>query len=467
MFNGGALTPGKCSARFMGIVNTVLAGMNGEAARWGDGYNDYYGNTSIPPYNTADHYNTVVADKVNNYFPIRTSVVFNNLRANGYYPTLDAPEFSQHGGQVPVDYPLSITNPDGVGTIYYTTNGTDPRLTGGDVNPNAISGPSLTVSSPVHIKARIINIGEPGTGEVEWPALTEATFVTAEDPLPGEIVVSELHYHPASPSPAEQLAGYLDGDDFEFLELMNVSTGTVDISGTRLDGAVSLDLSTLADPNDRLLLPGAHLLLAGDAEAFAERYGTNIHVAAIYDGKLNNDGESFNLLLDTVPLISFIYNDKSPWPESPDGDGPSLVLRTPYGNPDHNDPLAWRPSAYFGGTPGSDGPAEPDYPADPDGDSNANGIPDLVDYAIDQPLYWSVPPGTGTSVRVSYSKYLLADQARTSIETSTNLIDWAGLPATNLATEVHHNDGTASYSLQLDELAATNDTLYLKLQLFP
>ena len=680
MFNGGALTPEKCSARFMGVVNTVLAGMNGEAARWGDAYNDYYGNTNIPPYNTADHYDVVVADKVNNYFPIRTSVVFNNLRANGYYPQIDAPEFSQHGGQVPVNYPLVITTGspaqtnaptrspfaqgwtesgigegavgeevldngthawrisddssslipayhnslssvdlaqmyqdgwefetvvravrgdifcgwgvstgndpgwgltsdervgfsigrdagtdafwvspthggtinlgsgsaadfhtircvgvplssqyeffldgisqgmfdikdgttssnfdnrvrftsgstggvgregywnlmrlkagesvlsqydadietggggDGEGTIYYTTNGVDPRLVGGSVHPNAISGSTVTITSPVHVKARIIS-----SGDGEWSALTEATFVTAGDPQPGELVVSELHYHPAPPTPDEQQAGHLDGDDFEFLELLNVSAEPVDISGTRLDGAVTLDLGTLTDPDDRVLLPGERLLLAGDADAFSERYGTNIHVAAIYDGKLNNGGENFNLLLDESPLISFTYNDKSPWPESPDGDGPSLVLRMPFGDPDHNNPFAWRPSAFFGGSPGSDGPEEPAFPASPGRDDNGNGVPDVVDYAIAHPLYWSVPPtsGPGNSARISFSQNLLADQARTSVSSSTNLFDWVDLPVSNGITELHHNDGTCTYTINVEDISDTNDTLFLRLR---
>ena len=47
------------------------------------------------------------------------------------------------------------------------------------------------------------------------------------------------------------------------------------------------------------------------------------------------------------------------------------------------------------------------------------------------------------------------------------LMDWIDLPGTNLAAEIHNNDGTATYSLQLDNLAGTNDTFYLKLQLSP
>ena len=45
------------------------------------------------------------------------------------------------------------------------------------------------------------------------------------------------------------------------------------------------------------------------------------------------------------------YNDNSPWPESPDGDGPSLerIAPTLYGN----DPINWSASAQSTGTPGA------------------------------------------------------------------------------------------------------------------
>ena len=60
--------------------------------------------------------------------------MLNQLRTDGLYTTFAAPVFSQHGGTVPTNYPLTISGTGG--TIYFTTDGvTDPRLIGGGVNP--------------------------------------------------------------------------------------------------------------------------------------------------------------------------------------------------------------------------------------------------------------------------------------------------------------------------------------------
>jgi hypothetical protein len=68
------------------------------------------------------------------------------FRDNNLWPDLPAPEFSQPGGSVPRDYPLNITNESGI--IYYTSDGTDPRLPGGSPNPDAASqsGSKLSVA---------------------------------------------------------------------------------------------------------------------------------------------------------------------------------------------------------------------------------------------------------------------------------------------------------------------------------
>ena len=84
-----------------------------------------------------------------------------------------------------------------------------------------------------------------------------------------------------------------------------------------------------------------------------------------------------------VPIKDFTYDDIAPWPLSADGLGRSLVLIAPRTNPDPNDPFNWRPSTVNGGNPGTTDalPA----PANPLGDSDDNGWPDLVDYAVTMP----------------------------------------------------------------------------------
>lgn len=67
------------------------------------------------------------------------------FRDNNLWPDLAPPELGHPGGSVPENYPLNITNESGM--IYYTSDGTDPRLPGGAPNPDAIaqSGSKLSV----------------------------------------------------------------------------------------------------------------------------------------------------------------------------------------------------------------------------------------------------------------------------------------------------------------------------------
>ena len=167
----------------------------------------------------------------------------------------------------------------------------------------------------------------------------------------GNLAISKIMYHPAAPSAAEMAAGFTDADDFEWVELLNLSDSlTVDLDGvTFLDG-ITFDLPGTT------LSPGARLILAGNIAAFEERYGNGLNVAGQYQSaganKFSNNGESV-MLADAIgnPIASFTYNDAAPWPVSADGAGYSLVLMCP-GQNDPIDPKSWRTSAALGGDPG-------------------------------------------------------------------------------------------------------------------
>jgi hypothetical protein len=247
------------------------------------------------------------------------------------YPLTNAPVFSQHGGAVAAGFQLGISAPNG--TIYYTTSGADPRAVGGAIAGAAYTGAIPIIQSVVTVKARVLN-------GAEWSAMTEATFfadVVAPSTL--NIVFSEIHYHPAVASLSEQAAGFTDADAFEYIELMNVSTSSVNLTGAYF--ATGIDYVFPAT----VLSPGGRLTLARNAGAFALRYG--FAPSGVYDGRLSNSGE--NLILRAVDGVTNIrncaYGVVSPWPIEPDGFGPSLVLRNPLANPDHNVASNWRASA--------------------------------------------------------------------------------------------------------------------------
>src|SRR5690606_38977855 len=123
-------------------------------------------------------------------------------KAKNLYPSLTAPSFNQHGGNITNNFTLSMTAP--AGGIYYTIDGSDPRLPGGAVSAAAkVYSAPITLSEHSTIKARAIHSGS-------WSAMNEADFTIVHDFT--ELLVSELMYHP--PDVLDTV-----GDEFEFIEL--------------------------------------------------------------------------------------------------------------------------------------------------------------------------------------------------------------------------------------------------------
>ncbi len=181
-----------------------------------------------------------------------------------------------------------------------------------------------------------------------WSPLTEATFVLGSAPASAaNLVVSELHYHPADPTPAELAAGFNDGNDFEFIELMNISrTQSVDLSGVKLDDAVTFDFGTVA-PSLRILPPGGRIVVVENLGGFASRLepGATPVVAGAFSGNLSNSNEQLIVrAADGTIIKQFTYRDSSPWPAEADGSGASLVLNNPFSNPNHALASSWHAS---------------------------------------------------------------------------------------------------------------------------
>jgi hypothetical protein len=122
-FHGGPLSTEGATALFKARMSTLDRAIVGESARWGD-------NRRSLPYTRQDWLNTVNG-KLTGMFPNRTNQVLGWLKNANLYPTVDAPEFNvggqpQHGGHIDAHDALSITG----GTVYYTLDGTDPRVPG-------------------------------------------------------------------------------------------------------------------------------------------------------------------------------------------------------------------------------------------------------------------------------------------------------------------------------------------------
>lgn len=203
LFNGGALYVNPLSpnydpahpennlpaARFAEIAEQVGQAIVAESARWGDQH------VSAPRTKNIDWQNSL--DYVlGTYFTQRHGIVLNQWRAAGLYPTTNAPEIlidgaRQHGGVIDQGGVLSFenSNPSNPGTIYYTTDGSDPRLVGGAVNTASaqVFNSAVSLQTMTQVKARILRNGE-------WSALTEASFQISNADFNEDGVVNASDY---------------------------------------------------------------------------------------------------------------------------------------------------------------------------------------------------------------------------------------------------------------------------------
>ena len=268
---------------------------------------------------------------------------------NGLWPSVVPPEFSQHGGDLSVGFPVTISASGGA-QIYYTLDGSDPRDLGGTIQSGLSPYSSALTFSPgrTMVKARAYE-----SGSSTWSALSEVEFVVdLAVPSASNLVISEFMYHPAAPSASELAAGHTDQDDFEFIEIMNTSpTDTIDLINLSFTGGVSFNFAGSAVTE---LAPGERAIVVSDSSAFLGRYSGFAHpVAGEYGGGLSNSSETVTLSVnDPTPTVlhSFTYDDEPPWPDCGDGLGYSLVLVSPNSNPDHTDPVNWTCSEEFGGS---------------------------------------------------------------------------------------------------------------------
>jgi hypothetical protein len=286
------------------------------------------------------------------------------------------------------------------------------------------------------VMARVLDAGE-------WSALTEADFIVGTTASDETLVVSEMMYNPLGSS-----------EDTEYIELMNISPDTtIDLTGVSFSDGISYTF-----PAGVVLGPMERLVVVPSQSEFAAHYpSAGVQVApGEYLGNLSNGGEAIEILAQDGSVIrSFSYDDKSPWPTSPDGDGPSLVLVNPASNPDHSLPENWRPSAAQNGTPGGSDSVE--FSGDPLADSDGDGRTALLEHALGTsdsspdrgaPVALSsvtADDGSGPAehLGISFRRNLAADDVRYAVEVSSDLKNWSRLD-TVLVSETDNLDGTTT-----------------------
>lgn len=328
-FNGGILEPDSLTQRYSGLADWIELSIIAESARWGDQH-----------YSTPLGHSQWVSFRdwmLNTYLPQRSDIVLGQMRDRGLYPPINAPLFKingsyQYGGNVNTGDRLTISNPSGDGTVYYTTDGSDPRLLGGSLNSTAVTALSaFPLNKSTRVKSRVRDGSK-------WSALADAVFGVGA--VAQNLRITELMYNP------QDIPGH--GPNTEFMELKNISqTETINLNLVKFTNGINFTFGDIS------LAPGDYLVVVEDQASFlASHAGFSGVIAGEYSGSLDNSGERIVIEDAAGGVIQdFKFNDK--WYPATDGPGLSLNIV----NAKNTDPNAWSikegwyPGTTIGGTP--------------------------------------------------------------------------------------------------------------------
>ncbi len=295
------------------------------------------------------------------------------------------------------------------------------------------------------------------------------------------LIVSEIMYHPATPSESEIAAGFTNDDDFEFVEIQNIGPNQIDLAGVRFTNGIDFDFTA-----GTMLAAGEFMVLVANEEAFKQRYGDAIPITGVYNNRLRNSGESIRLrAVDDSIIKEFAFNDAEPWPLMADGEGVSLTLNNAATNPDPNVPASWSASAQIGGSPGTgETTPEPDAAyeawlaerggdgqADPDGD----GFPLLLEFALGadlaaQPVSNLLPTVVSLDVDGQLTPSLQyrkrdGSSIRVEVEESDDLNTWQSAQGKLVTvSESANGDGTSTITVRPN---ATVASAYYRIKVTP
>jgi len=104
-------------------------------------------------------------------------------------------------------------------------------------------------------------------------------------------------------------------------------------------------------PENQILEPDQYLVLCKDSLAFNDNFPNVSNFIGEFDFGLNGGGELVRLFdAEGGTVDEVVYDDSSPWPLEPDGNGPTLELIDP--SLDNGLGENWAASDINGGTPG-------------------------------------------------------------------------------------------------------------------
>ncbi len=243
----------------------------------------------------------------------------------------EPPRFGRKGGQIEPGFKLEMRAKGG--RILYTRDGSDPRQPGGGRAKRAKvlrSGKTITLRKNTKVTARTLQASG------KWSPPRSATFIVS--PLP--VVITEIMFHPTARNSTANAGPAASADEFEFVELFNRGTETVNLAGVRFQKGIEFKFPKGKKSS---LEAGEYVVIVGSLAAFKRRYGTRgVRIAGEYRGQLSNAGETLELvgpLDETIQKLR--YHDD--WYEEADGSGRALTIRDPHGPLESwKKPASWR-----------------------------------------------------------------------------------------------------------------------------
>ncbi|KAG1648669.1 hypothetical protein GQR58_029660 [Nymphon striatum] len=156
--------------------------------------------------------------------------VRDQLIDDGLWPTISAPTIAPASGSVPYGTPASIDLNGGTGTLWYTTDGTDPQLASGSPSPTATqyTGPfPITGEMILNVRSQDVT---------SWSPLTSASYSLSSGAQPLSLVLNEYNAVGSSKflgggaagdiaNGSDQTFGRVVGNGGDWLELVVLEDG--------------------------------------------------------------------------------------------------------------------------------------------------------------------------------------------------------------------------------------------------
>jgi len=331
-FNNGVLTNDRVTAVWDSSCSIISKAMLCEIARWGDERGSVLDH---------DHWKSECKD-VRDDLIGRADKYITEVKKVGMYPVAEPPDFYNESEKIitstyeyPENFYITITFPNPQsGNIYYTIDGTDPRLWNltGNVSPEAtkVAGIDTTilVSQSMIIKARLKD------GNV-WSPIHELKINPQEN---STIVINEINYDSDS-----------DFDTEDWIEIYNNSDDDISLDGWKLKD--SKDDNIFNFSSGTVIKADAFLVICCDKSDFSSLFEDVTNCIGDIEFKFSNDGDAVRIFdNDNILIDAVVYDDEEPWPASAGGEGHTLELVNP--DLDNTKPENWKASK-GNGSPGN------------------------------------------------------------------------------------------------------------------